>query len=246
MTEFTLEKFQRSYPDGIERHYWTLARQRIIFRHLRTILASPADLVLDVGCGRGIAVQSLRGRGVDAIGCDSGTPKPISADIASFLHLGIPAESLPTELAGRVRIVLLLDVLEHLPDPAPFVHGLFKRFNNCRQMLFTVPARTELWSNYDKYYGHTMRYDLPSTRKLAHDCQCTLQYAGYFFHSLWVPARLLRAMGKERSTQIHPPGPAARALHRLIAAGFAFEERIVPKSWIGTSILGILQKNPVI
>jgi SAM-dependent methyltransferase len=242
-TEFSQEKFENPYPEGIEFHYWTIARHRIIFRRLQTILDAPNDLILDVGCGRGMAVQWLRERGLQAMGCDPGMPTPADSSVVPYLYLGVAAESLATELADRVRVILLLDVLEHLSEPALFLAGLFQSFGNCRRVLFTVPARQELWSNYDEYYGHKLRYDLPAVRRLAASAGCELYYAGYFFHSLWMPARLLRMMGKQRSTRIYPPGPAARAVHRLIASGFVLEEWIAPKSWVGTSILGVLHKN---
>jgi SAM-dependent methyltransferase len=241
-TEFSGEKFQNPYPPGIENHYWTIARHRIIFRRLRTMVKARDDLILDVGCGRGITVQWLRERGLETIGCDLGVPTPATASVAPHLYLGAAAESLPPDLAARVKIILLLDVLEHLPEPAAFLSGLFRHFGNCRQAIFTVPARKELWSNYDKYYGHVMRYNLEDVRRLAKESDCELQSAGYFFHALWMPARIMCALGKERSTKIFPPGPGTRPLHRIIAGGFFLEELILPKFVAGSSILGVIHR----
>jgi SAM-dependent methyltransferase len=242
-TQFSREKFEAPYPDGIEHHYWSIARHRIIFRQLRKIARPQSDLILDVGCGRGLAVQWLRDRGMDAMGCDLGNPEPANAGIAPYLYLGMAAESLPAELASRVRVILLLDVLEHLDNPATFLANLLRHFTNCRDVLMTVPARQELWSNYDEYYGHKLRYDLPAVARLAQEANCDLHNAGYFFHSLWLPARVMHAMGKNRSIQIHPPTGTMRPLHRMIASGFVLERHILPKRWAGTSIIAVLRRR---
>ena len=51
-TAFDEEQYARIYPPGIERHYWTRARNLIVEREIRRLgLASPP--ILEVGCGQG-------------------------------------------------------------------------------------------------------------------------------------------------------------------------------------------------
>jgi len=244
-TAFNQKQFQNPYPDDIQYHYWSLARHRIIYRHLQPLVHGRQDLILDVGCGRGMAVQWLRDRGLDAIGCDPGTPAPFCSEVSGFLHLGVEAGALTEDISRRVRIILLLDVLEHLAEPGKFLCALLKKFRNCRHVLFTVPAREELWSNYDEYYGHKLRYDRPAVKGLADESGGTLERSGYFFHSLWIPARIMISLARKRSTEIHPPGPRMRWLHRTLAVGFALEELVIPQLWVGTSILGVLDAHPL-
>jgi hypothetical protein len=49
-TTFTGEEYANAYPEGIERHYWTLARNHQVERLLRRAPGS-GGLVLDIGCG---------------------------------------------------------------------------------------------------------------------------------------------------------------------------------------------------
>jgi SAM-dependent methyltransferase len=240
---FTDEQYRAIYPDGIECHYWSLARYRIVAGHVRSLLDQADDVILDLGCGRGQCVQYLRKRGFRAIGCDLGKPSPISPAIASFLYLGWNAVELPLVLRSQVRVLLLLDVLEHLPDPARLLSQCMVSFPNCSHLLLTVPARRELWSNYDDYNGHLARYDHFTLPDLYRGMSVRLQYAGYFFHGLYLPAFALARLGMNRSTQLRSPPPSLRWLHRLIAAGFVAEERVLPRTWVGSSLLAVLRRE---
>ena len=241
-TEFTSEQFANPYPDGIQHHYWTLARNAIILRTLRKQMTDPSGLVFDVGCGRGITINYLRRHGMNAIGADTGTPEPIAPGVTSFLHLGQDALTLSAELRRQVRAVLLLDVLEHLPEPAGFVTSLAEAFENCRDIVITVPARQELWSNYDQYYGHFRRYDLASAAALFPAGLFEVTGARYLFRLLYLPARAL-ALGKRgRAVSIAAPPAMMRPIHRLLAGYFRMESAMLPGSVPGTSMLLTLRR----
>ena len=58
--------------------------------------------------------------------------------------MGVDAWDLP--LAERVRFdtILLLDVIEHIPDPAALLKRLSDGFPNLSHLIVTVPACQEL------------------------------------------------------------------------------------------------------
>ncbi len=241
-TAFDEELFVNPYPNGIQHHYWTVARMRIVHRHLRAMIDSVDELILDIGCGRGIMVEWLRNRGLQTIGCDLGTPLPISESVVPYVQLGIEAEALSQELRDRVRVVLLLDVLEHLPQPAAFVKRLFELYSNCDKILVTLPARQELWSNYDEYYGHRLRYDQAAITRLSQEAGCKLLQRRIFF-SLPLSSGALAGMAQNRKTAIMPPRGVAVWIHRMIALAFIAEERLLPRSLPGTSILALISRT---
>jgi SAM-dependent methyltransferase len=247
-TAFNAEQFANPYPDGIQYHYWTLARNALILRTLRRQLGamSKSDLVIDIGCGRGITVDYLRRHGVTAIGVDTGTPHPIVSEVAPFLHLGQDALLLPEDLRQSVRAMLLLDVLEHVPEPAAFVTLLANAFSNCQHLLITVPARQELWSNYDRYYGHHRRYDLTSAHRLFPHELFELTSARYAFRLLYPPALLLAKLNLGRSVSIAAPSPWSRPLHRALAGYFGVESTVLPRSVGGTSLMLTLKRREVL
>jgi SAM-dependent methyltransferase len=241
-TAFNAEQFANPYPDGIEHHYWMLARNALVLRALRTQMPS-SGLVIDVGCGRGITVEYLRRHGVNAIGVDTGIPRPIVPAVQPFLQLGQDARGLPPELRRDVRGLLLLDVLEHVPEPAVFLASLAEAFDACAAVVITVPARQELWSNYDEYYRHYRRYSLESARRLFPTDLFQLTGARYAFRLLYPPALALAFMRRGRPVSVQAPLPRARAMHRLAAGYFRLESAVLPW-WVGgTSLMLTLRRR---
>jgi 2-polyprenyl-6-hydroxyphenyl methylase/3-demethylubiquinone-9 3-methyltransferase len=83
--------------------------------------------LLDVGCGAGLAAESLAHRGFDVLGIDA------AADLIAVArdHGGATgpayrvavAEDLVAE-GARFQVVTALEVVEHVPDPAAFIRAL--------------------------------------------------------------------------------------------------------------------------
>ncbi|HEY3321424.1 MAG TPA: methyltransferase domain-containing protein [Planctomycetota bacterium] len=237
-TAFQAQQYAISYPDGVQRHYWHLARNRLINRVLRMHGASPSALTLDIGCGRGIAVDFLCEHGWNAIGCDTGRPAPITPSVGSRLHVETDAFVLDESVRQKVETLLLLDVLEHLEDPAGFLNRCRTAFPRCTLLLVTVPARPELWSNYDEFYGHHCRYT-PTTLSGLAGTDMALLSLGYFFHLLYVPALLLRLLQMKR--EVSMPAPKLPLLHRCLAAFFGAEQCLLPACVPGSSLYAVFR-----
>ena len=235
---FTAADFRDIYPPGIERHYWNHARNRIVLGLVRRFALG--DSVLDVGCGTGLVTAFLRRHNVDCRGCDLGVSRPSEASVAPYLNLGVDACDLAPDLRRRVRTILLLDVLEHLERPRDMLARLRSAFPALRGIVFTVPARMDLWSNYDTRNRHYLRYDARTVHDLAEPNQFSLRRWSYFFHALYPPARLMRLLGIDRRTELRPPG--IPALHTLLAAAFVAERHLLPRHLPGSSIWGVLHR----
>jgi SAM-dependent methyltransferase len=241
-TWFTPEQYGHNYPDGAEAYYWFLARNRIVLRQVEEALGAGREgAVLDIGCGRGITVQFLRGRGVEALGCDLGTPPPISAAVAPHLHLATDARALPAGLRASARVILLLDVLEHLERPEELLLDCRRHFPACERLIVTVPARPEVWSNYDEHFGHFRRYDRASLAALLPAEDFELLRLRYFFHLLYLPALAMSALRLQRAVAVTVPSSGRRWAHRMLGALLAREERWLPGSLPGTSLLAVLR-----
>jgi hypothetical protein len=188
-------------------------------------------------------VSCLRHWGYVAWGCDLGDGRPFSEEVTPYLTLGMEAFELPAETRARMRLIMLLDVLEHLPEPAPFLSKCAERFPNCRYILATLPARQELWSNYDKHFGHYRRYDRKTARELVASEEFGIVRSGYFFHLLYVAIGALKLAKWKRGVTAHPPAPGVRWLHRLLAALFCWEYELLP-AWVpGTSLLLVMERR---
>jgi SAM-dependent methyltransferase len=239
-TEFNAEQYASIYPAGIEHWYWHRARNRIVTRKLRGRL-SVGDAVLDLGCGAGVLVAHLRGEGVDCEGVDLGCPTSVVPGVERHLRLGQDAFALPAAYRSRISALLLMDVIEHLPEPENFLWRCDESFENVRWILLTVPARMEIWSNYDEYNGHYRRYTLESLRALATPATFVLEDAGYFFHSLYWAARVHKRLVKRRATTLL--APKARGIHDLVGRVFDWEERTLPATIAGASLYGVYSRR---
>lgn len=234
-TQFDADEYSRAYPDGIQNDFWNTARNALIDSVLRRY---GLDQILDVGCGRGIVVDHLLQRGFDARGVELGTARPIREGLP--VRYGLDATALPESDRLRVRTLLLLDVIEHLESPIELMRRLLESMPRARHVLITVPARMELWSNYDDYYKHFTRYDMPRMREVLVSLGLRPLKMQYMFHSLYPPMLLARYLAGNRSVDLRAPeGAAARLLHRILGGWMYLESRVLPRRLAGTSLLAL-------
>lgn len=241
-TTFSTSQYESSYPEGGEKHWWPLTRNRIV----RSVIldGEPArSAILEVGCGRGFVVGSLRNAGLDCWGVEAARVEPI-ASAAAFVRTRVHADQLPEAERQRYDTILLLDVIEHLPDTVGFLRGLVDAFPALSRVIVTVPARPELWSNYDAYFGHFKRYTHPMLVDLANTLGWKVLRLSYFFHLLYLPAWLLTHVKGSRATRLTPPGPAMRTVHRLISVGMLADYYLLPGRLVGTSLIASFRVRP--
>ena len=111
-----------------------------------------------MGCGWGVTLDALEGRGYRAIGMDvsrrtlEALDRPgrrlIEADLTRPL-----ASDVPTHDA-----VLALDVIEHLDDDSAAVRRLGSLTKPGGLVVVSVPALPELYGEFDGIQGHRRRY----------------------------------------------------------------------------------------
>ena len=234
-SRFEAEQYELAYPDGAEHHWWHVARNAIVFDVCERRGASRGH-VLDVGCGRGIVVRSLRERSVQCNGVELGPAKPL-AGAEHFIRVDTNALDLPLVEREQTTTILLLDVIEHVPDPIALLRKLIDAFSNVENVIVTVPARPELWSNHDEFYGHHMRYTMSAIAQLADALQARCAWRGYFFRPLYPVLWLSARLKLRRNVALTAPPAWTRWIHRIVAAALVAEYRILPRGLAGTSII---------
>lgn len=106
---------------------------------LSLIGAGEGRRVLDIGCARGhllgeLAIQGWKGMGIDTD----------AADVATCIARGLVAvelditTGLPASL-GSFDLVVLADVLEHLPDPLRVLRSVHSLLNPGARIVLSVP-----------------------------------------------------------------------------------------------------------
>lgn len=234
-TVYSDAQFRSNYPEGIELNFWNLARNRLIADTIVGRCGRDAR-VFDIGCGSGIVVEGLRNAGLQAEGAELGTP-PIKPSLRSFVDTGTDPLEWPEERLKRYDVVIACDVIEHVPDPVGFLRTVRERFVAARYCLVTVPARRELWTNYDEVYGHLLRYDRKTLRGQLAAAGMEAVSIRYAFHGLYPVMGALKLLGRSRITDYKPPKHPR--LERLVAGYFAFEQRLVPAFVPGTSVIAL-------
>ena len=236
---FTSAQYAEAYPDGIEAHYWHRARNRLVLEALRRL---SANRVLEIGCGRGIVVQFLRRHGIDCSGVEL-SPYPAGVLLDSHIRTGVDCFELVQEERGAPDSLLLLDVIEHVDDPVGFMANIREAFPNAKQLVVTVPARGELWSNYDDHYGHLRRYERIGLAKDIAAAGFAVKQTEYFFHALYPPAWLASRVAGRRSTTLSAPSFAIS--HRMIEQILLIEQKVLPGWLWGTSLLAIAERGEI-
>ena len=242
-TTFSDHLYDMCYPPGIEHHWWTLARNRLLANILRSE-SSGTGIFLEVGCGKGVVVKSLKDRGFNIHGVELADVKPMEG-AQLLVDSGTDACEWAIERRSQITGLLLLDVLEHLPEPEEFLKKLESSFPKLAVVIITVPTCQEIWSNYDSFCGHYRRYTLGMLEELATHLNWKTKSAGYFFRFPYLPMRLMSLLGVDRNTKINPPGRMMRPLHRLVSAACQLEQALMPGRIRGSSAYGVYYTDRV-
>jgi len=146
-----------------ERHWWFVARRRILLSVLKRNLDLKERLqILDVGCGGGATMGSLRRYG-NVRGIDT-SEEAVEYNRERGREVSLAAvESIPFA-DNSFDLVLALDVIEHVPDDLQALRELFRTLRSGGSLLVTVPALRILWSAHDVSHGHYRRYTLGELR----------------------------------------------------------------------------------
>lgn len=238
---FNREKYESAYPDGIQFNYWNSARNQYIYNQISKL--SIKNNILDIGCGRGIVVDYLRERNLNCFGVELGKCTPITQNVKDFIFTGTDVFTLPNEFIHSIEVILLLDVLEHTEKPETFLETCINHFKNLKYIFITLPARKELWTNYDDFYGHYKRYDLESCKQLMNHFSFKDVTIGYFFHLLYFPIFITHLLKQKRVIQYIPPQKAIeKFFHKVLGKVFYMDSLIIPKSIPGSSISILIEK----
>jgi len=241
-TVYSSRRYAQGYPEGIEHHFWHVARNALLARALERV-AGPGEKVMDIGCGPGIFLRYMQGRGLELVGVELGSP-PLLPDLTVRTLTGTDAMDLDETECSTVDVLLLLDVIEHLEDREIFLKKLWRKFPNAHHVLVTVPARMELWSGYDEHWGHRLRYDRVRLAAELERAGFAPERNYYAFNWLYVVSLLVKTLGIRRRNSFASPrrNRLTSRLHGLLALMTRIETRLVPGFVPGSSLVCIARR----
>ncbi len=230
------------YRELYERHWWWRARERLILDTLRAHRpAAGWRNVLDVGCGDGLFFDELlKLPGVGVVeGVEPASLVSPDGPHRARIH-AVPFDA-SFQPGRRYSLIVMLDVLEHLPEPAAALRHALSLLEPDGVFLATVPALMALWTRHDALNHHFTRYDRDSFGTLAAAAGLRIDEMRYFFH--WTAAakvvtRLKEALvpGEPAPPEV-PPAPVNATLYALSR----LEERLLGRLHlpVGSSLIAV-------
>ena len=246
-----VEEYERMYE--LEGSYWWFqGRLAIIQAVLDEYLprAPRAGRVLDVGCGTGLMLQTLKDW------------QPIGFDFSplalAFCHeRGIQGlvrgdvVSLPFA-DNSLDLILALDMMEHVERDDLLIREFNRVLRPGGVLMATVPAHPSLWSDHDVALHHFRRYTWQSLRRLLRDGglkPVKFTHAIFFVHPLIVAFRRIQRAW-QRSTGIRHARAKAHVIPLPRPINAALIRVLKLEAWLlrrmdlpmGTSLLTLARK----
>lgn len=202
-------------------HWWFVGRKHLL-RALLGRRSEPDALILDAGCGTGLAEEVLSPMGT-----------VIGLDIAAEAIGGRSSESAERLCLASVNpspfrdeafdLVVALDIIEHIENDEGAMREFHRITKPGGKLVVTVPAYDWLRSPHDDALGHCRRYSAPRLRRLMRDAGFRPTRVTYTVAAPFPAAvvfRLIRRLlgGGSGSDMFEVPGPLNLALTAVMRA----------------------------
>ena len=221
-------------------HWWFVGRRRIVAALIERFRPKPGPLaILEVGAGTGSNIALLQRFGeVDAVEPDDearafATARSGVAIKGGYLPDGVRLEK------GRYDLIVLLDVLEHIPEDRTALASLADKLAPGGRLLLTVPGIPALWSGHDVAHHHQRRYTDRTLRDVVREAGFRPIHRSAFNTALLpvvVAVRALnRLLGRKGGDDDKLPSPL---VNRMLARLFGAERHLAVRGWlpVGVSI----------
>lgn len=221
---------------GAEGGWWAVERAKFIGEGLRPLLAD-AGLVVDIGCGRGEAVELLVEAGASfVVGCDFEPYPQWQLRPGRSAHVVCDASRLPLRpaIAG---LATAFDVIEHFADDADPLRAARTVVRDDGHVAVTVPALPGLWSPFDDKVGHHRRYTRATLDAASRSAGLEPERTTYFFSWLVPPAWIMRRRDRAEA-DAGSPGAVGRLVAAVIGAICRAERALLRRARLpfGTSL----------
>ena len=230
-----------------ERHWWFQGRRKIVREMVRCVLPPDKEkTVLDIGCGTGGNIAAF----ADDYRCIGIDPSPDAIRLAQtrfpqarFVQSAIPDGIGP--LISTANLLLLMDVLEHVPDDSLFFSELLAQAKPGSYLLITVPADMTLWSQHDVSFGHHRRYDPDQLQRLWAHLPVKTLLLSYYNARLHPLIRMVRNLNQRKGKASGEAGTdfklPSQPVNQLLKTIFASEGRTLVELLKGRRSQGFRQ-----
>lgn len=231
---------------AVERSYWWhVAKRELVMGLLRRHFPAPGRLV-EGGVGGGANLLAFEALGYQVSGFDL-----MPEAVEHCRELGIDDVRThdlqePWEIDnGPVDVVVMLDVLEHVPDPVRVMRNAAETLGANGGLLITVPAIPALMGPWDRMLGHHRRYSKRMLREQAREAGLRVMWLSSWNAFTLPPAiavRMAEKLGKRQRTAEFPR--VSPAVNSLLITAARLERRLLSIAPIptGLSLVGVLKR----
>ena len=178
--------------------------------------------ILDVGCGDGLFFEQLSRFG-KVEGIDVEEALSPNSSWREQIHCARFDDSFQPQ--HEYSVILMLDVLEHLPDPQAALRNVRRLLAEDGFFLATVPAFQAVWTSHDVLNQHVARFTKSSMRTLLEGEGFCITEQHYFFHWLWGAKLLVRAYETLSPREPQVPKVPATRIDQLLCRFSRLERR---------------------
>jgi 2-polyprenyl-3-methyl-5-hydroxy-6-metoxy-1,4-benzoquinol methylase len=235
------------YRELYERHWWWRAREAAILEVLRQQQPTHGwKKILDVGCGDGLFFEKLMQFG-DVEGIEP-AEEVVSKTGAHLTRIHITPFDGSFRPGRQYSLILMLDVLEHMADPAGALRHALALLEPQGRLVVTVPAFRLLWTNHDVLNHHYTRYTKSSFRRLAQQAGLKILTVRYFFQWLFPIKLATRFVERLLGLQPKPPKIPAGWINWLLCRLSRVEYKALSSLPVpfGSSLLVVGEKVEIV
>ena len=235
------------YEIASQDHFWMQWRFFVFERLLKRIGVSMGKhlRVLEIGCGTGIFLRQMEqktGWNIDGDDINFEALNDSVAKRSRLLFYNVMEER--AEFRQLYDIVILMDVLEHIENPAEFLKACFFHLRPGGVLIINIPAIQRMYSVYDEIMGHLRRYDREKLLKELDSITSSKIITAYWGITL-LPMLFLRKLFISKNASkdnivkkgFQPPG---RFSHIALKFLMRLELLFFKKPPVGTSLMGAI------
>lgn len=197
-----MEKEDYLLMHSIENIYWYwLGKKDLINKIINKFVKkeNKSLKILDVGCGTGSILKSLKSKG-ELYGIDiSDFAIKMCSSMGNFKLKRMDAENLkfPKE---TFDLIILLDILEHVKNDKKVIDRCYGVLKKNGVVIITVPAHNYLWNFDDTRLTHQRRYSKKMLIKVAGKLKVKkISYIHFFVYPLVLFARVLEKFKNKKN-----------------------------------------------
>ncbi|KAF1053042.1 MAG: Ubiquinone biosynthesis O-methyltransferase [Stenotrophomonas maltophilia] len=196
--------------EHIDQHWYYRSKRAAMMRLLEDLQPTR---ILDVGAGSGFFSRALLQ--------DTPAREAWCVDISYAKDADEQEAGKPLYLRRGVEqldadLVLLMDVLEHVPDDVGLLSEYVNKVPRGAHFLISVPAFQFLWSDHDVFLEHYRRYRLEQIEDVARRSGLEVLRGAYYFGAVFPIAAALRLRERLAGHREHQPRSQLKRHHPLV------------------------------